>query len=129
MKDNMRLNAELRKILIENPTLPVVVMMGKIDEEDRNKDYWMYADVVKVKIGEVLDCEDLFGDDEYWIYTDRYEFYDAVREYVERDTEKNHERYNRVEKDWADCVDDMITGIMERYKPFWTKAIVVYADR
>lgn len=127
LKRCMKLNEELRKILIDNPTLPVVVMRTDIPEDEKTEYYWQYSEFVKVKIGEVLDCENLFKNDQYRVYTERFEFYESVSKWVYEDADENPEKYRARDKEDEECIDDAIDSIIDSYRPFWKKAIILYA--
>ena len=104
---------ELRKIIIDNPDLPLLVFAG----EDANIGDWSYMSCSRVNayIGEVLDFDALPYDDR--IFTDRVEFVECLEDVLSYDfvgTEREFEEY--LEKE------------VEKYVPYWVKCIIIYVD-
>ena len=107
---------ELRKIIIDNPDLPLLVFAG----EDANIGDWSYMSCshINVCLGEVLD----FDADELVpynnrIYTDRVEFAECLADVLSYDfigTDGEFEEY--LEKE------------VEKYDPYWVKCIIIYVD-
>lgn len=106
---------ELRKLMSENPDLPIVVIAG---EEANNGDYcWMYCSDVSFGIDYILDVNTPYDKDES-IFTDKSEFMDAVTDFM------------------ADAVPDgaseeeldaRIAAEVAKYEPYWKKVIAIYA--
>lgn len=98
----------LRRMILENPDLPLVVFAG---EEANCGDYsWMCCTDVRCEKGEILDCD---GPNCERIYTDRDELEDDVADqlYTEvgdiPDDEYNRllkERIGDYEEYWTDCI-------------------------
>ena len=105
-------STELRKLIAENPELPIVVMVG---QEAASPDwYWTYCTDVRCEVGEVLDCECPW--DEERIYDDREEFEEDLWEHL---------------SDQADTVpelEEMFKRSKEDHEQHWHKAIIVRAD-
>ena len=107
---------DLRKLIIENPDLPLLVFAG---ENANNEDYpYMSCFCVKSCIGEFLDCSQTINDCR--CYTDRDDF----------------------EKDLADCLNDFedfatmtyvefearLKQELAKYEPYWKKCIILYVN-
>lgn len=106
---------ELKKLIFENPDLPIVVLAG---EEANSGDYcgWMYCSDISFCIDEILDCD--FYDYDDTVFTDR----DRLEEKIEEDLydeycEKSDEEYNVA-----------IKREVEKYEPYWKKVIAIYAN-
>lgn len=104
---------ELRRLIIDNPTLPLLVFAG---EEANGGDY-MYTSCsyVRADVGEFLDCKQEINDEK--CYCDRDDF----------------------EEDLADALCDDFTGSNEdfearvrdeaaKYDPYWKKCIILYVN-
>lgn len=104
---------ELKKLILENPDLPIVVLAG---EEASSYDfYWTYCSSVSCHIGEILDCDYYDYDDA--VFTDR----DRLEEKIEDDLydeycDKSEEEY-----------DAAVKRELEKYEPYWQKVIAIYA--
>lgn len=105
--------SELRKMIVENPALPLVVFAGPNIYCDENM-YWGCTDV-KVEIGEVLDCDQQINEEK--IYCDRTDFEDDLRISLEGE-------FDGDDKDF----DAYAEKESKEYDPYWKKAIIVYAD-
>lgn len=95
---------ELRKLIIENPDLPLIVMAG----EYANGGYFTYRACEKVCaiLGEFLYCKKELYENK--TYTDRIEF----------------------EEDLLDCYMsyEEVKEKLKYYEPFWKKCIILYVD-
>lgn len=104
---------ELKKLIFENPDLPIVVLAG---EEASSYDfYWTYCSSVSCHISEILDCDYYDYDDT--VFTDR----DRLEEKIEEDLydeycDKSEEEY-----------DAAVKRELEKYEPYWQKVIAIYA--
>lgn len=105
---------ELRKLILENPDLPIVVLAG----QDANiGDYgWMYCSNVSFGIGEILDCD--FYDYDDIVFTDR----DRLEEYIADCL------YDIYEDMPDDEFNTMVKEEVEKYEPYWKKVIEIRAD-
>jgi hypothetical protein len=105
-------STELRKLIAENPELPIVVMIG---QEAASSDwYWTYCTDVRCGVGEVLDYECPWNDER--IYDDREEFEEDLWDYL---------------SDFADTVPELeeeFKRSKEDYAQHWHKAIIIRAD-
>ena len=104
---------ELKKLILENPDLPIVVLAG----EEANNGYWgwMFCSSISFCIDEILDCD--FYDYDDTVFTDR----DRLEEKIEDDLwdeyhEKSEEEY-----------DTAVKREVEKYEPYWKKVIAIYA--
>ena len=105
---------ELRKLILENPDLPIAVLCG----EDANAGYcgYMFCTDIRFSIGEILDY-DFYGYD------------DSV--FIDRD-----DLEERIIDDFSDEYPDipieefnaLVKKEVEKYEPYWKKAIMIYAD-
>lgn len=111
--------SDLRKLIAENPDLPIVVMVG--DEAAVEGFSFTYCTSVRARIGEILDCETPFG--EGHVYDDRIEFREDVEEYVgETDLFDVHNMEEAVE------FDHQVDLFVAKYDAFWKKCIMILAD-
>ena len=104
---------ELRKIIIDNPDLPLLVFAG----EEANIGDWSYMSCSRISVclGEVLDFDAVHYDDR--IFTDRDEFAECLADVLSYDfigTDGEFEEY--LEKE------------VEKYDPYWVKCIIIYVD-
>lgn len=105
---------ELRKLILENPDLPIVVLAGE-DANNNGDYYWMFCSDISFNISEILDCD--FYDDDDSVFTDR----SRLERKIENDLydeycEKSDEEY-----------DAAINQELEKYEPYWKKVIAIYA--
>ena len=109
---NFEQNEKLRKLLLENPDLPLVVFAGQ------NAFWYDYTSTlctdVRAYIGEFLNCEQKI--DEEHVFEDRIEFKEAVEDF-----------YSDFEGTDAEF-DEFINQKLEEYEPYWTKCITLYVD-
>lgn len=69
---------ELRKLILENPELPIAVLAG---ENANTGDYWyQYCSEINFKIIEILDGDIL--DENGYVYTDRDDFENDIANYL-----------------------------------------------
>lgn len=105
---------ELRKLIMDNPDLPIVVLAS---DEANNGDWcWQYCYSVSCGIDEILDCD--FVDNYDAVFNDR----DYLEEYLydilyDEYLNKSATEYN-----------EAVTRKMEELEPYWTKVIAIYAS-
>lgn len=105
---------ELRKLILENPELPIVIMA---DEDSSNADYgWTFCCNISFYIEEILDYD--FYDYNDTVFTDR----DRLEEFIgdnlyDEYCEKSEEEY-----------EVAIKREVEKYEPYWKKVIAIYAS-
>lgn len=107
-------SAELRRLIAENPELPIVVMCHG---ESCAEDYaYTYMSDVRCNVGEILDCETPYAD---YIFDDREDF-------IERISDSMCD-----EEDYANLPDEEFDKAAEAkaatYDQYWRKAIIICA--
>lgn len=101
---------ELKGLIRDNPDLPIVFLVG----EDANDGHsYTFAEIESVGIGEVLDTYLRWTD---YIYTDRDEFEEDLRYWLDDGSETGPELESRVK--WY----------KEEYSSYWKDAILVYIN-
>ena len=95
----------LRKLIIENPDLPLLVFAG----EEANIGDWSYmsCSYVTARIGEYLDCMQEVN--ECRCYTDRADFEDD---------------FKGTDEEW----DEYLSKELAKYDPYWTECIILHVD-
>lgn len=102
------LDDELRKVLQENPDLPIICLTyldqfsGEYDSE--------FATSVYAEVGEVLQCHQEF--DELRIFTERDDFEEAVYD-------------SFPDAGFKSDIEEEVKKILEQYEPYWTKCIII----
>ena len=114
--DIVKDSTELRKLIVENPELPIVVLASY--EECTDEYYWTYCSEVRCEIGEVLDCECPWAEGR--VYNDHIEFEEALADYLS-DTVDGADKMTDSE------FEHLLNGQKELYSPHWHKAIIVMA--
>ena len=99
--------AELRKLITENPELPIVVLAGEDSWLDEGFSWW-YCSNVRATIDEILDCECPFGYGK--VFNDKDEFEEYLAYYLNLSDE------------------DILQRELEKYNPYWKKVIAIYVD-
>lgn len=104
---------ELKKLILENPDLPIVVLVG---EESNGGNYpWVFCSSISFGIDEILDCDYCDYDDT--VFTDR----DRLEEKIADDL---YEEYNnKTDEEYNEAVKREL----EKYEPYWRKVIAIYA--
>ena len=112
----MHTTDELRRLILENPDLPLVILAG---ENACDYDYsTMFCSQVNAYIGEFLDCEQEINKER--AYEDRESFEDDVRDY--------YEYFDECQKMPDDEFDKFIEEKLAEYEPYWKKCIILYVD-
>ena len=105
---------ELKKLILENPDLPIVVLAGQ--DAHIGDDYrWMYCSSISFAIDEILDYD--FYDYDDTVFTDR----DRLEEKISDDLYDSY--YDKPEKEY----DEAIKREVAKYEPYWKKVIAIYA--
>ena len=105
--------AKLRKLIIENPDLPLIVFAG---DEANNEGYSsVYCSKVVAYIGEILDCENDACDR---IYDDRIEFEEIL-------SDKLAEEHPELSDDEF---GELLKKRLDEFEPYWEKCIILYVD-
>lgn len=107
---------ELRKLIIENPDLPMLVLAGA--DSNIGDWSWMTCSSVHCTIGEFLDCDQTVNDER--VYTDRDDFEEDLEDHL-YDPELHD---GLTDEMWDHLVKDEVA----EYDPFWKKCIIVYVD-
>ena len=104
---------ELKKLILENPDLPIVVLAG----EDANDGYWgwMYCSSISFGINEILDCDFYDVDDSVFVDRDRLE---------EKIADDIYDEYEEASDEYR---EELIKRELEKYEPYWKKVITIYA--
>lgn len=105
--------SELRKLIAENPDLPIVVLAG---DEANSGDYsWMYCSDVSCNIEYMLDVRTPY--DREYVFTDKDDFEERVSDCLYDDN-----------KDMPDeDYDELVRSEVAKYEPYWRKVITIYA--
>lgn len=105
---------ELKKLILKNPDLPIVVLAG----EEATCDYWgwTYCSRVSYHISEILDCDYYDYDDV--VFTDR----DRLEEKIGDDL--CDEYYGKSDEEFEAAVKSKLAEL----EPYWKKVIAIYAD-
>ena len=103
---------ELRKLILENPDLPMLVFAG----EDCNRGEWCYESCgdCSATIGEFLDCMQEVDSDR--CFEDRDDFEDALR--------NEYDDFDGSDAEFEQFIDDK----MAEYEPYWKKCIILYVN-
>lgn len=106
--------AGLRKFIIENPDLPLIVFAG----ENANTGYYSSASCsdVRAYIGEILDCETDVCEDR--IFDDR----DELEEVLFDKLADEHPELS------SDELEKLVKNRLTEYEPYWEKCIILYVD-
>lgn len=104
---------ELKKLIEENPDLPIVVLAG---EEANGGDYnWMFCSNISFGLDEILDCEYYdYGD---YVFTDR----DRLEEVI---ADRLADEYPEMENSEF---EHAVAKKLKELDPFWKKVIAIYA--
>ena len=111
--------SELRRLIAENPDLPIVVLCNSEMVADDYYCLW-YANSVKCDVGIILDVELPFKNDK--TYTDEDEFQEDLEEWLW--DEMCEEEYEPDEAVFEEAVKEK----MKYYEPYWKKVIEVWCD-
>lgn len=105
---------ELRKLILENPDLPIVVLAGN----EAYSDYWgwTYCSSISFNIDEILDYDYYDYDDT--VFTDR----DRLEEKISDDLWDEYHDKSEEEYDAA------VKRELEKYEPYWKRVIAIYAN-
>lgn len=105
---------ELKKIILENPDLPIAVLA---DDNSNCGDWrWTYCSSITFGIGEILDCDYYDYDDVVFVDRDRLEEKIADDLYDDY-CDKSEEEFEAA-----------IKREVEKYEPYWQKVIAIYAS-
>ena len=104
---------ELKKLILENPDLPIVVLAG--EEASYGEHHWTYCSFISFFIEEMLDCD--YVDDHDCVFVSR----DDLKEHIE----------NVLYDDYCDKTDEeyeaAIKQKMAELEPYWVRVIAICA--
>lgn len=105
---------ELKKLILENPDLPIVVLAG----ENANDGYygWMYCSSISFSIDEILDCD--FYDYNDAVFNDRDNLETSIGDIL-------YDEYcDKSEEEYEEAIKNKLTEL----EPYWTKVIAIRVD-
>lgn len=103
---------ELRKLIAENPDLPIAIMVGQEAASDEYS--YTYCTDVRCHVGEILDCTVPCSDT---VITDREDLKDCIDNSLDEYWELPDAKY-----------DEIVANKLAEYEPYWKQAIIVIAD-
>lgn len=108
---------ELRKLIVANPDLPIVVL----EDVDADNDYygWMYCSNVCCNIDYILDIKTPYDNYGEHVFTDKDEFEDAVMNGL-----NNKETAKLSDAEY----EALVASEVAKYAPYWKKVIAVYVS-
>ena len=109
---------ELKKLIAENPELPIVVLPGT---EATDGEQSMYCSDIRFYIDEILDCEVPYME---YIETDRVNFEEQIEEWL-WDEMGGNDRNSKLSET---VFEETLKETKEKYEPYWKKVIVIHAD-
>ena len=113
-------NTELKKLIMENPDLPLIFCVG--EEVHQYEDfYYNYIESrhISYTIGEFLDCEVSWNN--YLMFTDRQDFIERLEECL-MDIDDSLRNLSNEE------FDKIVEYNAKKFEPYWKKAILVTID-
>lgn len=116
---NPEATQELKRQVAEHPDYAIAVLVGEGTESGEY--FWTYATNIKVKTGEILDCNTEWWTSDY-VCTDREEFGEAAEEKMWERLEKELGREPTEEE-----LREHVLLVMEAHERYWTKAITIEA--
>ena len=105
---------ELKKLILENPDLPIVVLAGQNSITDCHS--WTFCSYISFDIEEILDCGYVDYDDTVFTDRDRLEEF-VVDELCDEYEDKSEEEF-----------DEAVRKRLAELEPYWKKVIAIYAD-
>lgn len=116
LKEYVTQSDELKKLIIENPDLPLIAMVNY--EVCADDDYrWWFAPSLIFEIGYILDCEQTVNEER--IYDDEDEFEEDLENYLADSGE-----YDNLSDDEF---DKAVAEELKKYEPYWKKVIYIRA--
>lgn len=114
----LTVTTELRKLLVENPDLPLLVFAS---DDCNNGDYtFTICGSCSARLGEFLDCMQEVRDDR--CYIDREDFEEDLSEMLYDENEETAEAMSVDE--WNRFVAEKV----KEYDPFWKPCILLFVD-
>ena len=109
---------ELKRLISENPDLPIVVIAGQ-DATDGEQS--MFCSDIKFWIEEILDCEVPYME---CVETDRVNFEENIEEWLWDEMGGNDKDSKLSEA----VFEDALKETKAKYEPYWKKVIAIRAD-
>lgn len=109
---------ELRKLIAENPELPIVVLAS--EEANIGEWCWQYCNNVSCEVQEILDVKTPYDRDDGIIFHDKSDFEEAIADHI-----CDLEQYKSM-SDKQFC--EVVQRIMAEYNDCWVKVIAIYAS-
>ncbi len=108
---------ELKKLIIENPELPLVVMVDYEVCADASSRWWFAPDI-RFEVGDFLDCEQEVNDER--IYDDKDIFEEELT-----DSLADSGDYDDISDEEFDRI---VAEKLKEYEPYWKKVIYIRAS-
>lgn len=108
-------STELRKLIAENPDLPIIVLAG---EDASGEDGYVSCSKVYCEVKTILDNDYPFADR---MYTDETEFEEDLSDYLAGEIPNINEISDEE-------FDKRVKEEVATYEPYWRKAIVISVD-
>ena len=115
---------ELRKLIMENPDLPIMVECETDLILDDSYTSWIVPSV-HFCIGEVLDCDQHINDER--IYMDRTEFEEDMYDWLDNTYYADKVLADGEPEPSDDEVERKAKEILAEYEPYWKKVIIIHA--
>lgn len=109
---------ELRKLIAENPDLPIVVLAS--EEANHGEWGWEYCCDVSCEVQEILDVKTPYDREDGIIFYDRGDFEEAIADHI-----CDCEQYRSMSDKEFDAV---VQRMAAEYDGYWEKVIVIYAS-
>ena len=109
---------ELKKLISENPELPIVVIAGECATDGEQS---MFCSDIRFWIEEILDCEVPYMD---YVETDRDSFNESIEEWL-WDEMGGNDKYSKLSET---VFQDALKETKKKYEPYWKKVIAIKAD-
>lgn len=114
--DFIKDSAELRRLIAENPDLPIAVLCG---EDAASDDYsYTYCSSVTCSVDEILDCETPY-DNNGIIESDRDNFYERMQDWL-----SDQPVYDNMTNDEFEAA---LKAEIAKYDKHWKKCICIWA--
>ena len=111
-------SSELRKLIAENPDLPIVVLAN---EESASPDYgWTYCSSVRCALGWLLDVKTPYDDPDGYVFSDKDDLESTIVNAFQDD--KQYEGLS------DDDFFEAVKKELEKYEADWKQVIAIYAS-
>lgn len=110
-------STELRKMIAENPELPIIIMASH--EAVTEEFYWTYCSAVYCELGEILDCDCQWK--EGMVYSSHTDFEEDLADYLLETVDGANKMTDEKFKHFLEVQKSV-------YDEYWHKAIIVKAD-